>query len=375
MVEKKEITGKILNISSNRYVNSDGKIGKNIIKNCNVEQTDSNKNNVYYNNQKTESLTANLRFFHNYFVKKQLITNLTVPGNTLIDYACGKGGDLNKWIDGKYSFILGIDIFKDNIENKNDGAKVRYVGYIKKFKKFPKVVFLHGDSSLNIRNGKIFDDKKSLLISDAIFGNLDSAYNLNYQDRHSVNGLIGRATNGFDISSCQFAIHYFFKNLKTISGFLQNVADCTKLGGYFIGTTYDGKTIFNKLKNIEKNGNLTICVENKKIWSVQKKYNYTEFSSDESSLGYTINVYQETINTYNEEYLVNFRFLVKLMKVYGFELLSKKEALSRGFPSGSGMFKELYEINEGRNNLRMNEYEKSISFLNRFFIFKKVKNL
>ena len=118
MVEKKEITGKILNISSNRYVNSDGKIGKNIIKNCNVEQTDSNKNNIYYNNQKTESLTVNLRFFHNYFVKKQLITNLTVTGNTLSDYACGKGGDLNKWIGGKYSFILGIDIFKDNIDYK-----------------------------------------------------------------------------------------------------------------------------------------------------------------------------------------------------------------------------------------------------------------
>ena len=31
--------------------------------------------------------------------------------------------------------------------------------------------------------------------------------------------------------------------------FVKNVSECTKLGGYFIGTTYDGKKIFQLLKN------------------------------------------------------------------------------------------------------------------------------
>ena len=53
---------------------------------------------------------------------------------------------------------------------------------------------------------------------------------------------------GFDISSCQFAIHYMFENKHTFYNFMRNVAECTREGGYFIGTCYDGKTIFNKLK-------------------------------------------------------------------------------------------------------------------------------
>ena len=31
-------------------------------------------------------------------------------------------GDLSKWIDAKLSFVYGIDVSKDNIENRIDGA-------------------------------------------------------------------------------------------------------------------------------------------------------------------------------------------------------------------------------------------------------------
>jgi hypothetical protein len=36
-------------------------------------------------------------------------------GNTLIDYAVGKGGDLSKWISAGVDFVFGVDVSRDNI--------------------------------------------------------------------------------------------------------------------------------------------------------------------------------------------------------------------------------------------------------------------
>ena len=38
----------------------------------------------------------------------------STPGNTLLDVSVGKGGDIYKWINAKLSFVVGIDINRDN---------------------------------------------------------------------------------------------------------------------------------------------------------------------------------------------------------------------------------------------------------------------
>jgi hypothetical protein len=162
------------------------------------------------------------------------------------------------------------------------------------------------------------------------------------------------------------------------------VAECTKLNGYFIATCYDGRTIFNKLKKKLEGESSDIYVDNKKIWSVTKMYDATNFEDDESSLGYKIDVYQDSINQTISEYLVNFDFLVLTMEKYGFNLITQDEARQMKLPSGSGMFSDLYnamnyEIKKDpakkadyKDAPNMNDYEKNISFLNRYFVFKKV---
>ena len=55
----------------------------------------------------------------------------------------------------------------------------------------------------------------------------------------------GIGIEGFNISSCQFAFHYFFENVVTLENFMTNLSQCTKLGGHFIGGCYDGKTLFD----------------------------------------------------------------------------------------------------------------------------------
>jgi hypothetical protein len=97
-----------------------------------------------------------------------------------------------------------------------------------------------------------------------------------------------------------------------------------------------------------------------------------------------IHVYQDSINKTFPEYLVNFDYFVRMMENYGFVLIPTEEASKHGIPHGSGMFSELFaameneiEQNPRRRSdygraLSMNSDEKWVSFMNRYFVFRKV---
>ena len=131
---------------------------------------DNNDDDIYYNKVNSLSETRSLRDFHNLYVKNMLISKLSNVGTTLIDYACGKAGDLPKWINSNLSFVLGIDLSKDNIENRLDGACARYLNYAKKYNTIPKALFVNGNSSINIKNGDAFSSERNKNIIKAIFG-------------------------------------------------------------------------------------------------------------------------------------------------------------------------------------------------------------
>lgn len=334
---------------------------------------------VYYNSLTSDKMTQRMRDFHNLYVKKQLIQCVSKKGNTLIDFACGKAGDLPKWISAELSFVFGIDISKDNIENRINGACARYLNFKMSTKNMPSALFVNGNSALNIRSGtNMFTDKANEIVK-SIFGStgVDKSLGPAVSKQH------GKVQNGFDISSCQFALHYMFENKKTFYNFIQNVAECTKLYGHFIATCYDGKTIFNMLKKKKEGEGREIYVDDKKIWSITKQYDAPNYDDNESCLGYKIDVYQDSINQTLPEYLVNFDFLTATMEKYGFTLISREEARHMMLPEGSGMFSELFNSmeNEIKKNPKrqvdykdaplMRDYEKDISFLNRFFVYKK----
>ena len=334
---------------------------------------------VYYNSVTTDKLTQRMRDFHNLFVKKTLIQGVSRKGNILIDFACGKAGDIPKWIAAGLGFVFGIDISKDNIENRLNGACARYLNFKKTTKTMPYALFVNGNSALNIRSGTNMFNDKANEITKAIFGSSSADKSLG----PAVVRQQGKGINGFDISSCQFAIHYMFENKRTFYNFIRNIAECTKLNGYFIATCYDGRSIFNMLKKKEQGEMKEIYVEGKKVWSVTKDYDAITFEDNDSCLGYKISVYQDSINQTLPEYLVNYDFLTSTMDKYGFSLVSREEARHMGLPEGSGMFSELYNsmMNEIRRDPKkesdykeapfMRDYEKDISFLNRFFVYKK----
>ena len=217
---------------------------------------------VYYNRVTKTTFTRALRDFHNLVVKKKLITSVSQRNDTLIDFAVGKGGDFSKWIAAKLGFVFGIDISPDNITNKLDGACARYLNYRKQYKSMPYALFVTGDSSKNIKNTIAIDTERDKLTTRAVFGEGPKS------EEKLGKGVLrqyGKGIKGFNISSCQFALHYFFENRHTCDEFFKNVAECTQLGGYFIGGCYDGSLIFNDLRNKKRGESMIIMEDGNKI--------------------------------------------------------------------------------------------------------------
>lgn len=349
-----------------------------------IPEFTSSTDDIYYNKSSIRSNTKALRDFHNLFVKRKLIMGVSQRQDTLIDFAVGKAGDLAKWDQAKLSFVFGIDISKDNIQNNLDGACARYLTMRKHRKHTFNALFANGNSGANIRSGHAFSSEKDREIGRAIFGEGAKDQTKMPQGLYKNYGI---ASDGFQISSIQFALHYFFENKNGLHQFCQNVAECTRVGGYFIGTCYDGETVFNMLKHKNEGDSITIMENDIKIYELTKHYSQTGFPDDENSLGYAIDIFQESINRVFREYLVNYKVLVRVLENYGLVPVETENARKMGLPNNTGLFYELYdsmedELKRNRSNeadygmaLNMTHSERRISFMNRYFIFKKVRNV
>ena len=347
-----------------------------------VEECDEEANEgVYYNRGVADTkMTRGLRDFHNLYVKNKLITSVANRNDRLIDYAVGKAGDLSKWTNAFLSFVLGVDISHDNIHNRLDGACARYLRERASRKNTPNALFLNGDSGQNIRNGDAFKTTKEKEIIRAVFGGGPKDAKLLGQGVYNSYGV---GHGGFNVSSCQFALHYFLENTASLHRFLRNLTECTAINGYFVGTCFDGATVFQLLKDKNEGESYTIMNDDRKMFELTKMYSQTGFPSNEMCVGYPINVYQETIGKTFREYLVNFEYFKQMMENYGFVVADKVA----GLPNGTGLFGELFSAMENevrmnagkmadyKSSLLMTADEKQISFMNRYFVFRKTHNV
>jgi hypothetical protein len=116
-----------------------------------------------------------------------------------------------------------------------------------------------------------------------------------------------------------------------------------------------------------------------------KKYSSTikEFPANESSVGLSIDVFQESIDKTFSEYLVHFEYFERLMANYGFKLVDDAVLQSIGLSKATDGFDSLFQHMKVetekkamfQNAWNMSKEEKDISFLNRYFIFQKVREL
>ena len=149
------------------------------------------------------------------------------------------------------------------------------------------------------------------------------------------------------------------------------------------------------IKNIPENDSKIIMATDektgysKRIWEIIKRYDHDEFNDDETCIGYAIDVFQESINKTIREYLVNYTYLTRILENYGFVLASTEDLKNLGsdFTSPTGLFNDLFnKMNDSiKKNPRlsssykdaplMTDGERTISFLNRYFIYKKVRKV
>ena len=84
----------------------------------------------------------------------------------------------------------------------------------------PYALFVHGNSAANIKSGNALFNDKAIQTTKAIFGN---GTKNEEQLGKGVARQYGKVEEGFNISSCQFALHYFYKSIDVWETFLKSI--------------------------------------------------------------------------------------------------------------------------------------------------------
>lgn len=246
----------------------------------------------HYNNldekgleERTKSRIFYLRNFNNW-IKSMLIgeyldkvkqqNSLFKKEVTVLDLCCGKGGDLLKWKVGGIDYLVCADIAETSVQQ----CEKRYND-------------MWNRSQYERRQQKQF--KAEFISADCTKVRLKDHYK--------------KKDISFDLVSCQFSFHYCFESLPQVDQMLQNISECLRSGGYFIGTTPDACQIVSKL---QKSENLSF---GNNVYSVTFQ-NKTEFPL----FGATYNFHLEGVVDC-PEFLVYFPLLEKLAERYQLKLV------------------------------------------------------
>ena len=241
---------------------------------------------------RSESTIIGMRDFHNW-IKLVLISNVIThylqnnqnKSIALLDIAVGRGGDLAKWNKAGVDYVYGFDASDKSINSTDPddpGAKERLSNF------------------------------KGLRIKDVQFevGNA-------LQPNNGISNFLKKnSLPGFQIVSCQFALHYFFKTESTVKTVLKTVSDNLVKGGYFIGTTIDSEKVKLLFKPIKEK------VYTSKIFRIQRNFPKTLTKDFGNEYSFTIFDTQDKNNYFNTigistEYLVNFKKLEEIANEFG----------------------------------------------------------
>lgn len=221
---------------------------------------------MHYNkerNRKNDHMLP-VRNFHN-FVKTRLIASVcSNDAIRYLDLCCGSGGDIGKLKFHNIKEYFGIDLATEAVN--------RALQRLKKETEF------HGDviclNAFSVTCGAMLSNMRA-----------------------------------FDIVSCQFALHYSFRDETTARIFVENVSTALTTGGYFIGTIPDSEYILNARRHLGK-------------WFGDRyhsiKFAHTDFSQEYGD-AYEFSFYGAVESL--TEYVVRRQTLVDLCKELGLELV------------------------------------------------------
>ncbi|XP_024361760.1 mRNA cap guanine-N(7) methyltransferase 1 isoform X3 [Physcomitrium patens] len=198
----------------------------------------------------------------NNWIKSVLIQIYTQRGDTVLDMACGKGGDLIKWDKASIGYYVGIDIAEGSIED----ARKRYNG-----------------ETDHARGRRDFGFPAKLICADCF----------------------------------EFAMHYSWDTEERARRAFRNVSAILQPGGCFIGTMPDADVLVRKLRDAPELefGNRVYRVR------FDEKYSEKQFpSSTPYGIQYEFHL-EDAVDC--PEWLVPFQCFKSLAAEYGLELVFK----------------------------------------------------
>lgn len=330
---------------------------------------------------------ACMRDFHNWVKSTDLLLRLKgATTRSLFDIGCGRAGDLHTWRKLGVSRVLGVDLFRAGIVDPQNGANMRILEMKRrngrKGEPFPRIVLLPMDASRPldaVQINELDEASGDRQVARLVWSLLDAS---SVKDER-LRRYHGFAGSGFDVVSCQFAIHYFFSTPATLAAFAANVARNIRRGGFFVGTCMDAHRVHLAFGDKR-------CIQGvssgKVLWRLQRLYEAFDTETPDGNTGLRIKVYLQTIGQVLDEFLVDYRLLLAAMAQVGLvppdaEQLTGLGLDSRQAPDGTCTFEashaRMSSSMEGstdphvRSAMAMSEAERTFSFLNRWFIFVK----
>ena len=157
----------------------------------------------------------------------------------ILDLACGKGGDLGKWVLHKRGIAnyVGIDVARGSLVD----AALR----ARKMRQLDKCVFTCADLGDDVP-GRVKSTKSTKMqkLSSWSLKNDDPSEDPRFE---LVRGGGIAETDKFDVVSIQFAIHYMMSDIKRARRFFHSVSQLLEVGGNLIATTVDARRVMEHM--------------------------------------------------------------------------------------------------------------------------------
>jgi len=163
----------------------------------------------------------------------------------ILDLACGKGGDLGKWIlhPRRMGNYVGVDVARGSL--KDAAVRARALR-----NKMESCTFICADLGADVPGRLASARKKQMqkLLSWTLSN--ESETESGPPDFKLVRGGGISETDKFDVVSIQFAIHYMMQTKKRARRFFRTVSELLEIGGNLIATTIDARVVMEHLMNL-----------------------------------------------------------------------------------------------------------------------------
>jgi SAM-dependent methyltransferase len=324
------------------------------------DDTDTNISGDKYYQRPSKRVDLGVRAmadFHCHGIKDEILyARARRHGANLLELACGKAGDLPRWLKHDFDKVVGVDVNRDCIENPTDGAYARLLSRGAPVERF---AFLVADAGWKFTPER-FRPRSAACLH---FWGFEK-----FADQFREEAF-GFASDRFEVVSCMMAVHYFFESERALDAFVYNVAQHLRPGGVFIGTCMDAASVMTRLQSSSSTAVGRCQRTGRVLWKLSR----VSSSANVTGCGQALEVFIESIGHPVREYLVDFELLAAKLASYGLVDVTPAWAHESRCDGCSPLFSAASTCPNLRE--RMSAAEAELSGMFRWFAFEKVSRI